>query len=381
MTPSQRATAEFRILVVGGGPGGAAAAIRLRQLGFNVLLVDRDAFPRDKVCGCCIGPRGVGLLRDLFRGRPMETFNDFQKLTDWHGHFDGHHCRHPLRNGIAVSRQVLDLAMQDHAEALGVTIRRRTQADFVSADDRTVTVRLQARVDVADKSTPDDVDTIIDFDAVILAGGLKAHGFQRALPWVQVPSGPCGVGCKTEAFADLRPGHLHMIAGQNGYVGLVALPDGSTDVAAAIWPTKQKSPKDSTIELLEQAGFADGQAGAWNWKTTPQLRRVRFGGTGRLLAVGDAAGYFEPFTGEGMTWAMQSGIEASEFLAESFGDSAINPVTVDLGQVWATRLARRNRRRQRLCRLLSAGLRRRSVRRAAVTCIRRLPAWMPSPFW
>src|SRR5690606_17502255 len=70
---------------------------------------------------------------------------------------------------------------------------------------------------------------------------------------------------------------------------------------------------------------------------------------GRLLAVGDAAGYVEPFTGEGMAWAIQTGIAAADCLADP-------AAAADCGAAWTVRYARLMRRRQWLCRLLSGAL-------------------------
>ena len=68
---------------------------------------------------------------------------------------------------------------------------------------------------------------------------------------------------------------------------------------------------DSTVEMVTDFARIAG----YGVMTTPALRRRRIAGQNRILAIGDTAGYVEPFTGEGMTWAMQSGILAADSIA------------------------------------------------------------------
>src|SRR5690606_14529101 len=149
---------------------------------------------------------------------------------------------------------------------------------------------------------------------------------------------------------------------ESGYVGLVRLEDGRVDVAAALrrgaGELGASSPtQPAKAALLQSINGILRHTGQQvlpkidpsTLLTTPPLRRSRRPGYGRLLAVGDAAGYVEPFTGEGMAWAIQSGIAAAECLADrrTAGNS---------GAAWTARYTQMMRRRQWLCRLLSGAL-------------------------
>ena len=110
--------------------------------------------------------------------------------------------------------------------------------------------------------------------------------------------------------AQVRQGVIYMVCNHDGYVGLVQLENGKVDVAAAI-----RSSGGDGASLLERLQRMINETplrelelspvGGSRIMTTPRLRRSRVAGCGRLLAIGDAAGYVEPFTGEGMTWAMK----------------------------------------------------------------------------
>ena len=150
------------------------------------------------------------------------------------------------------------------------------------------------------------------------------------LGFEQRPTGP--VGWTAHLAADhplaerlpLPPGTIAMMVGGGGYVGLVRLPGGSVDVAAAISLAGGRRPGPAVGRIVASVrgwppavhadleNWAASVPGAW---VTPPLRRRRPPGGGRVLVLGDAAGYVEPMTGEGMTWAMESAELAAELIA------------------------------------------------------------------
>ena len=148
-----------------------------------------------------------------------------------------------------------------------------------------------------------------------------------------------------------------MAIGRSGYVGLVRREDGALNMAAAF---DRAVLKDSggvaraAEVVLSQAGFAlPRRLESSRWQLTPGLtRRAGLFAGHRFLLLGDATGYVEPFTGEGMAWALAAGAAVAPFAEEAQGEW-----TTDLERRWQGRLVELTINRQRLCSMLSGLLR------------------------
>jgi geranylgeranyl reductase family protein len=130
-------------VIVGAGPGGAAAAVALAQHGVrDVLLLDKDQFPRDKTCGSALSPNGVAILDQLGVGEEVRTrgyFIDAARIIT-----PGGNCMHLASKEAAIIllRKHFDNLLVDRARALGVSFRPGfTARDLVREGDRVVGVR------------------------------------------------------------------------------------------------------------------------------------------------------------------------------------------------------------------------------------------------
>src|SRR5271169_1050731 len=122
-------TGDCDVVVVGGGPAGAAAAARLATLGFRIVLIDRASFPRDKVCGDFVGPTALAELADLGVAQ-TEAFRATSKLADLALHVDGDQL--PVMGipqvdglpgyGRVIPRLQLDAWILDAARHAGATV-------------------------------------------------------------------------------------------------------------------------------------------------------------------------------------------------------------------------------------------------------------------
>ncbi len=262
--------------------------------------------------------------------------------------------------GIAVSREALDTRLIAAASDAGADVFMPCKATVQSVEEDHVAVTLgtsggqQAR----------------QFAAVVIAAGLNASGLQGILPWTEMPNGPFGVSLTASSDA-IEPGVIYMACDDDGYVGLVRLENDRVDIAAAIASGSNAASLGSPQQRV-QAILSRSQFPAWTFRdhsplmTTPPLRRTRLAGSGRVMAIGDAAGYVEPFTGEGMTWAMQSGIAAADLIAASIDDlSAVGPT-------WDRQLRRLLRRKKLACRTVTGVLRSPLARRVVA---RSLASW------
>lgn len=347
-----------RVLVIGGGPAGASCALRLRLRGVEVDVAEKEIFPRAKVCGCCIGGAGLAALDAIGLGERVKGLGS--PLTRWIGSIGSRQATVSLPSGVAVSRQTLDPEILAAAVAAGAELLQPCRAVIVDSDATGVSVRLE------------NAKRERRYECVVVAAGLSAAGLSRFLPWIDAPSGPFGIAYTCEVSDECEPGTIYMACDDDGYVGAVRLEDGSLDVAAAIRSGGTACKAGTPLERVERI-LANSALPTWNSRnrsqvlTTPPLRRRRVAGRSRLLAIGDSAGYVEPFTGEGMTWAIQSGIVAADLIANR------QQQWLTIGEQWGTTYKSLFRTRKLVCRVITSALRSSTARRAAGIMLDRWP--------
>ncbi len=190
-----------------------------------------------------------------------------------------------------------------------------------------------------------------------------------------------GVGMTSAAAPEFYQPHcIYMACGRGGYVGAVRLENGELDVAAALTPAFVRDAGGPTAivhSLLSQVGWPRWDlipTKTTTWKGTARLtRRCRPVAREGIFLLGDAAGYVEPFTGEGIAWALGE--------AEAIADTALEAVRrwrPSLAAQWNRYYQRHLAWRQMRCRAVAALLRRPRLMRPAVKAARGLP-WVARP--
>lgn len=312
------ATTAWHAIIVGAGPAGAATAIRLGRAGWRVLLVDRCPMPRPKVCGCCLSPRALAELRHLDPAMVDDSLLGEVPLHRVRLVAAGRSVRLPLPTGGVLSRSALDPRLVQMAVAAGAAWLPQVAVTSVTeTGDAHYPLNIACQPTSADKRL-----LTIQARVVILAIGLTDHvRLPEPNRAKRVQSGSrIGVGAAIAGHAvDLPTGELVMAVGRSGYCGLVRLEDGSIDVAAAIDKRGLRETagvQEAVARVLVEADatgkhVAVGQAdlAAAEFRATPPLTRAAplvGGASQRIFRVGDAAGYVEPFTGEGIGWALTS---------------------------------------------------------------------------
>jgi 2-polyprenyl-6-methoxyphenol hydroxylase-like FAD-dependent oxidoreductase len=184
------------------------------------------------------------------------------------------------------------------------------------------------------------------------------------------PLSRIGLGTVVHGPTDPDRG-VRMAISRSGYVGMVGIGGGCVNVAAALDPARvnESGPAGAVEEVLTDCGLdAPGSLATARWSGTKALStRLLRPAAFRLLVLGDAAGYTEPFTGEGMSWALEDALEAERLLAPGFGewDGAIE-------RAWIRSVGSR-RRRDWLGRMAARVLRSPRAARAAFGLMERLP--------
>ncbi len=297
------------VIVIGAGPAGSTAARELATRGFNVLLADKSAFPRLKVCGCCLNRRAMDAL-DRMGLATLPASLGGERLSQ----LTLVSCRQrraslPLVGGLAVSRARLDLALVRSAIETG--------AAFLPDCPATVGERDQSfrRVSLGKTGAQAWARVVIAADGLSGTSLKNLPGFG---PRVCTRS-RIGVSAVIERpRSDFARHTITMVCGQHGYVGAVHIEGGGLDIAAAVDPGWMKSvggPGSAVATIFREAKL-HADVGEATWRGTPALTRRRAVEAERLLVIGDAAGYVEPFTGEGMAWALIGAEAVARYAAE-----------------------------------------------------------------
>ena len=339
------------VIVIGAGVAGGLAAFDCARRGLRVLLVEKRSFPRWKVCGCCFNANAMAAL--TVAGLP-DLFDDqgAVPLDRLHLGWSGRTLNLALPDGWALSRERFDEALVNAARAAGATVRFRTGAVLEEMSPSGRMVRLRPAGGAPVERTQARV--------VLVAAGLQHQVLAASHPAssTSTPGSRLGAGCLvTDDDGLFESGAIHMAIGRSGYVGLVRREDGALNLAAAFDRTAVQASggvRHAAELVLRQAGFPAPDALVTSrWQLTPALtRRADVFSGNRFLLLGDATGYVEPFTGEGMAWALAAGAAVGPFVQEAQGEW-----TTELEQRWQRRLQSLTMNRQRVCSLLSTLLR------------------------
>jgi menaquinone-9 beta-reductase len=292
--------------IIGAGPAGSAAAIELSRNN-KVLLVDKSVFPRHKVCGCCLNGRALRTLEEL--GIVGAIFDGSNALSDLSIYYQHRTVSLPLSGGRAVSRSLLDQTLVQAAIDLGADFMQGTAARIEKIDDDFVRVNL---------SNNNGQARSIRSKTVICADGLNSTALRNIPGFTANAESNSRIGAGTilsNGSPFYEPGRIYMCCAREGYVGLVRVESGQLDVAAAFDAEYLKSgggPAKAARRIIEQNGLPSEEIGDAEWQGTIALTRRRSKiSTHRIFVVGDAASYAEPFTGEGISWALSSGRQAA----------------------------------------------------------------------
>jgi geranylgeranyl reductase family protein len=338
-------SSELDVLVVGAGPAGAATAYWLARSGHRVTMVEKKAFPREKTCGDGLTPRAVHQLQEMGLGARLASCHRFDGLrATGHG-------------------MVLELPWPSHPTfpSHGYVVRRRELDEFVAANAVEAGATLCTGVEavapvweggvlvgaaVRDKAA--GTTTEVRARYVVVAEGANA-AFGRQLGSRRDKAYPQGMAIRgyyrsprhaegwIESALDLRDRNGHSLP---GYGWVFPVGDGTINVGIGLLSTFKHYRDVNTTRLLDEY-VATAPA---YWDISPEAAvgkptggRLPMGGSvgpkvgpGWLL-VGDSAGTVNPFNGEGIDYAYETGRMAAEaiddaLLAGAAGAAGAGPV-------------------------------------------------------
>ena len=328
-------------IVVGAGPAGAATAILLAEQGLSVVLLDRARFPRDKICGEYLSPEGsrildrLGVLSTVETGgaRPLRGMRilapdgtilvgDYPTNGPWHGY---------RSHALAVRRRGLDQALVERARQVGVSVREGIRVvDLLRAGPRVTgvvaePVRPGTRVTDTER-LPARLVVAADGRASVVAQRLglrRPHSWLHRLALVADVEGASADPERGEivlappAYAILNPvapgvGNLSLVVpieeGRRHKADLAGYFDNATRALPGFRERLRDARRIGPVHALGPLAY--------------EVRPPREGG---VVLVGDAGGFLDPFTGEGIYAALRSAELAAEVGARAVrtGDASV----------------------------------------------------------
>ena len=322
------------VLVVGGGPAGAAAGYWMARHGHDVTVVEKKTYPREKTCGDGLTPRAVKQLDDMGLRSRLEQFHRFRGLraTGVGRELELTWPDHPVYpdHGYVVRRRDLDRIVAENAVAAGVTLLQGHEARQPIVDRgfvRGATVGTEG----ADGTLG---TTELQAQFTIVADGANSR-FGRALGTYRTREWPYGTAIRTywasprhadpwiESALDVKDRNGQSMP---GYGWIFPVGDGTVNIGVGLLSTFRDFKSFNTTHLLD--AYAHQIAERWEIDPTrPECRatsgRIPMGGSvgpkagPTYLVVGDAAGSVNPFNGEGIDYAYETGRLAADTIHEA----------------------------------------------------------------
>ena len=334
--PPRAGTPELdcEVLIVGGGPAGAAAAARLAARGFRTVLVDRASFPRDKVCGDFVGPMALAELADLGVTQ-TEEFGATSAMARMALHVDDDQpavMSIPVVDGIpaygrVIPRLRLDAWIVDAARRAGVTILDGRKAETVQRAPGAITVRgggaagpwqLRARLLLG----ADGSNSMV---ARTLHGGAppSKDRILAVRAYFEDVEGPAGQG-DVWFRGDTFPGYHWLFPAGGGLANL------GVGMLASTYPKAGRNLREMLMRLIDEdpsvrrrlrgARMRGKVVGHPLTTYNPRLPLVG----DRLMLLGDAAGLVNPLNGEGIQYALHSARWAADIAADCLASDRLD---------------------------------------------------------
>jgi geranylgeranyl reductase family protein len=323
------------VLVVGGGPSGSTAAFQLATAGIDVMLIDRATFPRDKTCGESLSPGALARLDAIDMWRPeVPEFGLPQSFAPIRGMrirsprgtvFHGLYKTGGTSPGIAIRRVTFDHQLLERARTRGVRVVEGVEA--TRADEGSDGAFVSAR------TVPGSTAFRIQARRVVVADG-RSSFIARQLGFIEPADtergrrryavrAHCG---RVAGLSNLAEMHV----GDGGYCGLAPLSATEANVCYVLFSDRL----DVTPQTMKQdfrrhlSRFPEVAARLEVCEHTDEIRiigplrlRSRRQVNGVFIACGDATGFLDPFTGEGIAHAIASGVECADAVRRSLHDA------------------------------------------------------------
>jgi flavin-dependent dehydrogenase len=325
----------YDLMIIGGGPSGAAAAITAARTGASVLVLEQGRFPRHKVCGEFVSAESLALLASLLMDNLL--LDRAPRIAAARLFLDGRQLRAPVAPPAAsISRFDLDLALWRAAEQAGAEARLQTPVRRISGQGpflvETANCTWEAR-------------------SIINASGRWSS---LSLP---PPSASAHkwLGIKAHFHEPSPPSSVDLYFFEGGYCGVQPVGADTINVSAMVRADAATTlPELFALNSKLQSRSKYWQPATEPVTTSPLLFRRPEPLRDRALLAGDAAGFIDPFVGDGIALALCSGTAASKCLLPFWrGQTSLAAASLAYQQTYAQNFLPIFRNAARFRRLLS----------------------------
>ncbi len=315
----------YDVIVIGAGPAGCASALFLQQKGRRVLVLDRAAFPRDKVCGEFISPAADDILRELGVLDAIEQSNPVRLRGVAVSSYGKEELRidYPLCPGrgepmtsLSLPRLQLDHLLVQKLREQGVDVRERHAVDdFLYEENRITGVKGR-----------DEKNRPFAFSAKVVVDASGRNGLSlRRLGLIRPHKGPGKVALAAHwENVQFPRDYCYMHISAPGYTGMAPVGGDSVNVVLVV---EDRHIRGREVEALYQTvvlGNPRRQSLLAGARLKERVRSVgslaydvRPAPLGGLVLVGDTMGFIDPFTGEGIYLSLRSAQLATEVIEKA----------------------------------------------------------------
>ena len=335
----------YDVIIAGAGPAGSACATLLAREGLSILLIDKSKFPRDKICGDCINPASwkyFDLLgvSEAFRRLDLRIIESI-RITNLSGkEIVIKALTNSARPFFAIRRSILDnLLLQNAMREGSEFLEETTFLDANLEDAWHVLVRHNNGIESY------RCDYLVGADGRNSTVANKIGAWSRSKPSV-VSQKRIGI----QWHSDFQSGigsEVRLYTMKDGYFGIVNVDDQNSNIAMVTNPNVARKALDNFTEFIEESIFSNPTTRRYAKHLEPHNEVVmtfpinpvrRYWRKSKSFLAGDARQTVEPFTGEGVSFALEDGIRTARQILGSYQER-VPSFTQPQGNFWVNRVA------------------------------------------
>jgi len=311
----------YDAIIIGAGPAGCASALFLHRAGYKIIVLDRAVFPRDKVCGEFVSPAADSILNDLGVLNSIEAEKPERVRGVFISSYEGPELGidyPPIKTGegnptsLSISRFLLDNLLIKRLKDVGIKVLEKHSVDDFIFDSGNV-----SGVIVRD---PENKSFDISAKVVINAISLRRLNLKNKAK----DEGKIAIAAHWKNIR-LPQAYCYMHVGNPGYTGIAQVGSDSVNAVMIAGTSKVKGKnitefyKNGINQNKKRKELLEGAVLGEEPRTIESLAfSVKAPNCGGLVLVGDAAGFIDPFTGEGIYLSLRSAQLAALMLDSAF---------------------------------------------------------------